>query len=569
MSVDRIGKYHIALLIAVLIATNILYSPTECYSYEKKSISFVPVLLKSDENIQLSWKREKIILHELKKAIQMKRFFINDLPDTSVRKFVEEMENFRTMRIDMMRKYIEKFLLPEIYKILDASKEIRAKEFVSETDKNFFIVLKAKELGITSDELIKVMNSSYIAVPFISEFVKTKKKDKIQYKISGGIVWYHIKFYPDKKIEYACKIESWGIGSAEKKGKYTILNRKYNADEFAFMTAVNSLALNLQVKTRELKFFKLEAPIISINKRTIYLTLYKEDGLKEDHPFKIGEWIEDKDGNLEFRYSGFVRINKVSSKKENLSTGLAIYKGDWARSMIAVEHPYLGIDIAFKPRIAPIIVKKGAVLTDKFLLLFGNSLGQATAIDLNLNLSISPYIHSFQTFLVGGAGVGIVPVKTKLYSDIPSIIFNWPKESIFATMVNGHIGFLKRYYFGPFAIHLEGLAAFQRLFITDEYKDTTVYIYNNSFGTRLNLGLEYALGIDTNIGFFVGYDLFPPMDWWTIKCGRKEEDLKNYLSYQYPRIYSNGLSFGIYLHFSVSELPFNPFAILQSSLNEN
>jgi len=554
----------IKVIILIVISQNLLGSV-----YDKKGITVIPYILIEGKRIKIKEKEKSLIITEVKNALEMKRFFVNKLPDKIFSVFSEKLSAINNPSIEVIKSHIKTYLVPEIFKILDAEKEIRAREFESETEKHSFIVLKAKEIGISADEIIKVYNLSYIALPYIRRFtvVKNSEENKVKVKISGGIYWFQISYYPDTSIKYIKKISSEGVGISNLDKTYYIFGKKYSPYEFALNTAVSSFALNLQSITKNMECFKLNIPIAEIEKRFVYLPLSKRDGLKEDYPFLVGEWIEDEAGNTDIRYSGFIRIMKTSPNSSIPSKALAIKKGDWAKGMLAVEYPYIGIDIAVKPRLTPININHGAVLTEDFLLIFGDYKGLYMAADISFNLSISSYIHSFQSFLVAGVSGGLIPVKTLLYDDIHSVILNWPEQKITAGLVEIHTGYLKRYYIGSLAVHFEVLSSFQRVYITNSYKGDDVYIYNNSIGFRLNSAIEYAMNINSNIGFFLGIDLFPPLNWWSVKYKGKEQDVENFFTYDYPKIYTAGISCGIYYHFSVPQLIFNPFAIIQSILN--
>ena len=125
---------------------------------------------------------------------------------------------------------------------------------------------------------------------------------------------------------------------------------------------------------------------------------------------------------------------------------------------------------------------------------------------------------------------------------------------------------MRKFYFGRFALHGETLLGAQGLSIGGKYDDKDVRIINVSVGGRVNIGLEYALNIDCNVGVFTGYNIFAPMNIWYVKYDEKEEDITNFFAENYPKISSVGSTLGFYIHFSPPAIPFNPFAVVQKNM---
>ena len=537
----------------------------QSYNYTRKSISYIDVLLFTESGIDRSDINVSYFLSAIHDGISLSRFDYNPLPyrvQESFRKRALEKKGLSDSEISIL---IEETIVPELLKILDIQKEMRAQELVTETQRNSFIALKAKEIGITATQLEQVMNSAYLYVPFISNYtlkLKEKKDDdeKKEYsvKIKGGLVWYHLIAGDNPVVEKTGKIIADGWGNEDN-------------EDSAFRLAVQVLAMNLRVKTREMDIFKLQAPIAEVYRRTVRFPLGKAEGIRMDDPFYVGEWMETKKGRIKLETSGFVRVGTVADNRNSqrqLSSAWAVKKGDWVRGMMVVEHPRLGIDIVVKPRWFTMNIKEGLFSSEDFLVYFNDYQGGALGIDVDIQWNIANIVKKRQTFLVLGGSGGFVPVKSRIYDSAFDVYFNMPTESIAAGVVNGHLGFMRKYYIGSFALHWETLLGIQMLSVSDSYKDENVTISNNSLGARINLGLEYAFNIDCNIGVFAGFTMFPPMDWWTIKYDDEEVDVENYTSWAAPKIYSFGPTLGLYVHYSPPTLPFNPLAMIQSQIDK-
>ncbi len=532
--------------------------------YSRKSIAFVDALMVTNDNIRISPTDEQYFLNIINNGIRISRFDYNPLPDTLRHSFREQLQTKGAVTEAELTQLIESTIVPEIVRILDIEKEIRAQNLVDETQRNSFIVLKAKEMGVTAEQLEQVMNSSYIYLPFISDYQVSKSKDdkNLTVSVKGGLFWYHIIPGDEPRLESIVTLHTEASGSEEKE--------KPGAESVAFRMAASSMAMNLQVLTRDIKIFRLRTPIASVERRTVKFPLGKAEGIKLDEPFFVGEYVETKSGKIRFQKSGFVRVSTVSDNRQNsrqLSAAYAIQKGDWVKGMTMVEHPRLGIDVALKPRWFNMTVKEGIFASDDFLISFADYDGVAVGADLDLQINIAPLIRKRQSFLVIGGTAGVVPVKSALYSTDTNSDLPIPDESLAAGLFYGYAGYMRRFYIGRLAVHSEALLGLQHLILSDTYNDEDVTISNNSLGARINVGLEYAVNIDCNVGIFAGFQAFPAMDWWTVKYGDEEIDVENDTDWAAPRISSISPTFGIYLHYSPPTLSFNPTALLRTGMN--
>jgi hypothetical protein len=550
--------------------------------YQRKSITFVDALLFT-KDIKINSSDRQYLLNTIQTGIRIARFDYNPLPENLQATFRQKLTSAGHFSESELESQINACLVTEIVKILDLNKEIRAQNLITETQRNSFITLKAKELGITAEQLEQVMNSSFLFIPVIDSYNEKTDKDKsvVSVKMTGSLLWYQVISDDQPRVEKIARVYSESNSSASKDNHSTIDGQRVDAREYAFRTAAHTLAMNFEIKTRELNMFKLTAPIVEVERRRIKFPLGRAEGIKLDEPFFVGEWIERDNGKVRFQKSGFVRISTVSDNQKSpgqLSQAVAIKKGDWARGMMIVEHPRLGIDIAFKPRLFSINVESGFMMNTKkgFVVYFDDYAGKTIGLDLDFQWNIASLVNKRQTFLVFGGTASAIPVKSAIF-DYAFWDPDWhwsdliPVESWIAGLYYGYAGYLKKYYLGPFAIQGEALLGTQIISISkvrgnDYYNGEKVTISNNSVGVRLNAGLEYAVNIDCNIGIFAGVQAFPPIDWWTVKYDEKEVDIVNEAGWVAPKMYSYSTTFGLYLHFSPPTLSFNPVAVIQNQL---
>jgi len=548
--------------------------------YTRKSISHTTTIL-AVGNFSLAATEERLFLSAINTGIQIPRFDYNPLPENIQASFKKMLSQDKHISESDLETVIGETIVPEILKILDFNKEIRAQNLVTETQHNSFIALKAKDSGITGQQLEQILNSSYIYIPFINNY-KTEKnsdKDEIKVSLSGGLLWYQVVPGENPRAEKLAKLTTEAYFSAETGESQQINGQRTTPQEYAFWGAANTLAMNLEIKTRELDMFKLSAPIVEIQRRKIGFPLGCAEGIKLDDPFFVGEWLETETGKIKFKTSGFVRVSTVSDNRQSagqLSRAVAIKKGDWSRGMMITEHPRLGVDIAMKPRWFEINVESGFMMnTEKgFVVYFDDYSGSAIGLDLNFQWNIASLVKKRQNFLVFGGTVSAIPVESTIIDfdfDDPdwSLLDLLPTHNWIAGLYYGYAGYLKRYYLGPFAIHGEASIGTQIVSTGKvrgvDYEGEKVTISNYTIGVRLNVGLEYAVNIDWNVGVFAGIQAFPPLDWWTVKYDDEEIDIDN-VSWDPPKFYSYSPTFGIYIHFSPPTLPFNPAAIIQNQM---
>ena len=115
-------------------------------------------------------------------------------------------------------------------------------------------------------------------------------------------------------------------------------------------------------------------------------------------------------------------------------------------------------------------------------------------------------------------------------------------------------------------MHWEAKAGVQAFSVTADYEDK-VSLMNITFGGRVNLGLEYALNIDTNIGIFAGFNAFPAANAWIVKEDGDEVPVGNQIfNYSWPKISSIGQTYGVYFHYSIPSLSFSPGELVTDAM---
>ncbi len=546
-----------------------IFVSTYCFAqmdqYKRKSISFVDVIYYTGVHDIVSRSAEDNYLSILQRNLILKRFDNNRIPDQISEKLRSKLSDS-----DDMDQTLETVLLPEIQKILDVQKEIRAREFLDEAEKNSFIALKAKEYGIASDHMVEVMNAAYILLPFISDLdAKIQKaddddeEDKMHVSVDGGLIIYKVNYEGDYSISRLNKITVSSSSSKEKKsGSWTRTKDK------AFVATASMMALNLKTELQKMEDFKLKAQLRKVKTLHVKFPLGEREGLKLDRPYYVGEWRQRQSGEKYFVKDGFVRIGDVADNYNDpraLSTAYVIHKGDWARGMTLVEHPTLGVDLSFKPKVFPMEIDSGFFYPDdKHPAVYIGSQKKENhgGLQMDLNINIAEATGKLQSFFVLGGAVSFLNMETSVFNkdEWTGTGFTPPNiEDETSFLYNIHLGYLRKNYLGPVALRREFTLGVQGLFLNEEYEigDDKLNINALGFGGSVNLGLEFALTIDCNIGIYAGYDYYPGLNLWTMKYDRDDDDdeenfdLETWHGVDFPTVSNTGPTFGIYFHYSL------------------
>lgn len=321
-------------------------------TYLRKSISYYEGFI-VQRNLDIPKNFLDTLFSNLKKKIFLERFDYNPIPQYLQEKVKSQVERFDTLHLERISDILEKEFVPEIVKILEAAKEVRAKEFVSSEERVNFLTTKAKEIGVTADDIEKVLNAGYIFVPFINDYSLIREKDLIMVKLGGGIIWYHIsmRFSPPKLIPLVKKsTSSFGVANIKKKDSYLWGGRSLSSEEYTQYSAMNAFLKNLEVLTKEIPEFRLSSDIISTYGKEIIFRLGNKEGIKVDDKFNIVEFYEDEKGIRKIKNVGYCLVSKVGNNKidRNNYSIAKRYLGKSEAGMTLIERPRLPIDILFR-----------------------------------------------------------------------------------------------------------------------------------------------------------------------------------------------------------------------------
>lgn len=497
----------------LLIIFNLLYSQRFGFGnedtlrfYLRKSISFYNnfllakgVSIPSDKYEYILDKfREKVIGHK-----RLIRFDHNPIPKELMEKVRKEFSSLSSPTIEQVKQIIDKNFAPMIIKILEIEKEIRAKEFVNRLERKNFLTTKAKEIGITADDLEKIMNAAYVIIAYIDRY--EEKESKIyekskDYYLSGGMLVYRLQTVSSEFILYGWKRNDGA----------TPLIRIGDP----FRSAVIDFLEDFEVLIRDL--FKLSAEIISTYGDKAVFNLGEYFGISIDDKFDFVELYEEENGMIKQKRVGHGIIKKVGINESELQ----IITGRPEKGMLAIERPRSSIEFRLGIVSFPLKIRSYDGM-ELFILEKENKLclGVNSWLGIDNRLLISDLIGIPQTFLTLNLfGTGF-PLGAKLKGEetIQGKLFKG-ENLWFYYYEFGKIGLMKRWYFRRLAFGIQ--TALKCWSCNIVIPDTSI---KDNPSTRLNLGgeissiMEFVITPDINWGLRISYGLgkdkiweFPP-----------------------------------------------------------
>lgn len=539
--------------------------------YFKRTIAYYDMALVANPTIRdlPSNFARKYLASAIAKKIVLPRFFWESLPEVTILKFSEVAKMKRYQSVEEISEDVQRYLAPELVKILDLNKEIKALQLVSEADRNRFISTKAKALGIDAEKLERVMNSGYIAIPFIDKFtfkrdtVKVLKDKKevqipgIKVELGGGLAFFRVNFVNNEySIKFAYEVRDNGDGFVSE-GAKTV----FSLIDSAFMLASDEIAVSFGVAVREI--FKLSAPIVSAGFNSVWFDLGRREGVYVDDGFDVFEFVETSDGRTEPQNVGFVRVTKVAdnTRRRNASKAQIIIGSLFgseriASGMFVEERPRFPFDIVFGFNAYPLKLSAGSWNVSNFGIpktqLPNNDTLEikkekllAYTGRINLNINFGRYFDVPQLWFTMDANVGVLPIDVKFFgSDVKSALFG-----------SFNFGLMKKLYFRRLALTFELKSGFSNFKFDTKVKvesDSVEYalsLRNWVFGVGPGVGFEFVINPDINIGGKVLYWFTGTYDEWSFL--KKIGDDEKRWQIKLPPANMKGLAYQVYLNLSI------------------
>ncbi len=518
--------------------------------YERKSISYVDILLVSNPEVKIEGEQASYLVKKLREYIEMPRFDYNPIPEELVTDFKSELESRgSSISLDEIVELLKEKFVPKIIEILDIEKEIRAQGLLTEAQRNSFIATKAKALGITAEQAMKIMNSAFIYVPVISKYNTYTSLQNYTVELSAGVVWYRVIYSEDgtSDLKLVVKKETRGIGVGTIGKEVKHEGKKVDYKEYAFRTAAIALARDIQVAIRDIPEFRLGAQVVEVYSNTVSFPMGKREGIKIDDGFDLIELQENPNGGLIQSKVGFARVIQVADNRSNpnrFSRARIIIGRGLEPGIYVSERPRLPIDLLVNFKTNPFTVTYTDFWSNEKQVetMTGYSIHAELLYNLGRNLDIS------QLWVGGGLSIGGGNAENL---EIMKIIFG-DKPDVSILEYNAVV--IKRFYL-PFRFSVVGRADFVLEIVNFSKGDKE--LRHSGLGFALGLGVEYIATPDAILGLGLGYRFFSESEEWE-RSGSVTiiPDAGNH----------SGTIFSVYLNYSLPKLGFDPIAVLKGAV---
>jgi hypothetical protein len=559
---------------------------TEAGKYQRKSVTYVNALWLMDPTVKgLPSEKVAMVLQKTKEALFMRRFDYNPVPENFTTDFVNQInamsfpptlpaDEFSAAlphsgpdpMLDSVASVMERTIVPKILEVVDANKELRAAALTTEEQRNSFIADKAKTLGITMDDIQKVMNSAYIFIPLIRAYHAAQKDSSYSVGFDAGIIWFKISAQGDKaKAIPVVRQFTHSLGFSSIHRTYPTTDGMLDFKEFAFRSAVKNAVRNLVTATQEIPDFRLSGQIVENSALGASFDIGKNEGVHVDDKYHMVELVEQADGSVTQHKNGWVMVTSVgdSSSKKGYKSRARIISGKAYTGEVLTEYPRLPIDVIFKGRMFTFTTANDTARDSVFdsLSLAGNWGG---GIDVQYDLG--RHIGLPQFFFDLGFGIGYFgPTGGK--GHLPGDTTRIPVKS--AMNMNFELSLVKKVYIRRVALMLQAMYSWQYLDLRSDPLADTVYSWTTASignGLTVNAGLEIALGPAANLGVCAGYQYMPNTNLWTIqqKVGQgKWATVDGGSALTGTNVIHTGIVAQVYLTWSVPALAFDPIDMVR------
>jgi len=537
-------------------------------TYQRKSVSYVDRLVVLTGR-RVPGEQADILTRRVQNAVVLERFDYNPLPESMIRDFQREIEAAWRLegRIDedIVADVLENTLLETILGILRAERLSRAEDLVEEWQRETFAVQKAKEMGVTEDELVAVMNAAYICIPFVIDFEMSESENRITVSLRGGISWYHVdNSGPEPRIVPMLNKVTSTLGHAKKGRMYTTTEGPKNARGYAAWSAINTFASNLEADVKRIREFRLVSPAVEVEGRRVRFRLGRREGLSVDDRLYSVEYLSEGGGKTGERRAGFIRTIRVGDNrtKDALSTA-RIVGGRCETGMLLVENPRMGLDIGIAGGSVLLSITEGVaedLLSGMELISHEKIENPQAVFSIDTRYNLAPWIGVSQIFAGFAWGIGPVSPDLGIWEGYGGLINDIPQAGL--QFLDGYL--MKKLWLGRVALTLAAGVSYSSLgFNYNDTGDVEHRFEVNNIGFRGDAGLEYAVTANLVIGAGAVYRVFEPAFWTISGDGFSRRTLDEPDG---PEVDFSGTGFNIWLSYSPPSLGIDPFGLLRGRL---
>ncbi len=518
--------------------------------YDRKSISSLGMIWHEGELKGLDETYKGLI----NTYIKAPRFDNNNLPGRILKQFYAKSQSINDL--SGIERLLEETVMQEIVKILnDPDVQInRGLALKDESDFQSFAATKARSLGLTTDELIVLMNSAYIYLPFITYskhsrlLLIPRMIDRFKYKVEGGIIWWNIKVDSDGKTSIKKVITVKGQGSATRSigifqfigdlvvatggAKQNIVDKvtPESIMKNLYNKATKDFIQNLSIHMQEFAdFIRLSGQIVEADGNNYKISLGKKEGLHLDDGFNVVEFYEDG-GLLKAKKKGFGRVIKTGDNINNprnysivkQKIGKVVSEGS-----VLVERPSVGSAYGIRYGQSSINIPKDifshiSQYGFDSAQIFNDDITTGSNTALYKSFNISSGLTGPQTYFNLELG-RMVTDKSNFNKEIVKDDFKI-SSTYFYTGIAKKFDLSRGYVGIGLDVGFESLGLGGTMYVETGYSEPApgeFYLYFNDFYWSTKLSTEYEFLITPDLSFNIGMsmkkayrDSLPDMELW-------------------------------------------------------
>lgn len=559
-----------ALFVALTSGRLVFASDTksEAGSYRRKSISFVDELWLADQSVTgLSRTHRAYLLDNIKQSLLLSRFDRNPLPPTLLEQFKSSARELKpgSGYLDSVSALINATLVPPIIEVIDMHKKERGAKLQTEQQKNSFMSDKAKELGLTAQQLQYLMNSAYVFIPLCRGYKQDGSGEFYSVELEIGVVlWKIVNEGDSTRAEVGLKKFVFATGSATPGKEYVKDGSKIGYQRYAFESAVDNAIMNLTTALQKLDEFRLSTQVTRRRFTKVAFESAEDNGIKVDDRFRIVHAVENTDGSITKKNRGWVLVHRLPSKRGG-------DKATWAK--VIAGRPVVGTVLDEYPRI-PIQLTIGGVLfplgtqRENYSDLFVDSLSveATTGFRGALALNIGRALRIPQLFFEVAYAMGFGSASgTAHFGSV---------DGKLKSCMNMHFegSLAKKFYLRRIAFLVRPTFSYAQILLypgIDLSADTQYRFTGYAFGFIGEGGMELALAPSVSLGITSGYAMYTPSLGRTVQSRTGSGDwvdLRSTDDVNGNGVDLSGLRLGAYLDFSLPSLSNNPIKALGHSI---
>lgn len=311
--------------------------------YARQSVSHLgnPILRRSANG--LSPGQLAIVRGKLAESFRLPRFDDNPLPLQITSRFDRQLRKREDRSDEEITGLVDRTLVPPLMEVLSRKGLDRALDLRTDGQKSSAVAVDMKTDDITTDQLRKVMNASWIYIPVVDDVFRTEDGDLLTTEVAMTLMWYHIVCDSSEKRLQA-RLERTVTASGR---MIASKSKRSDAADFTLRSATESCVKSLLVKTKQMEAFNVSGQVWEAGKLATTLDIGRREGVRMNDQYLLIENVEGPDKQTRQTEVGWVRTYRVLGGDSVSRTRARIVSGEPYRGLSLRESPVSNLSFEF------------------------------------------------------------------------------------------------------------------------------------------------------------------------------------------------------------------------------